>query len=175
MNYVGGGFLPITCEKGEPILILGREHYGKSKGLYADFGGGIDRKKDSNIIDTVLRETREEFYLLIKNIYTLPYVDVPTYSGKYYRLVIGRLDNYSFDYFYLMREHYKQQAKGKYSHLTEMDHLVHIPIKNIIESLANNKKYVKDLEGNKIRLRSRLWLAFKHTAALGIINHVCDK
>lgn len=174
MTYIGGGFLPITCNEGKPILILGREHYGKSKGLYSDFGGGIDRKKDSNIYDTILRETKEEFYLFLRNIYQLPHVDVPTYNGKYYKLVIGRIDDYSFDYFYLMREHYKQQAKGKYSSLTEMDHLIYLPLKNIIKSLSENKKYVMDIDGNKIKLRSRLWRSFKYTAALGIINHVCE-
>lgn len=175
MTYVGGGFLPIICINNNPIIILGREYYGKNKGLYADFGGGIDYKKDSNIYDTILRETREEFYLLIKNIYQLPHVDVPNNNRKYYKLIIGKIDNYSSDYFYLMREHYKQiQGKNKYSCFTEIDKLNYVPLSNIINSILNNSNYVKDINGNNIKLRNRLWNTFKYTSALGIIKHICE-
>ena len=56
----------VKYQSNEPYILLGREYYGKSKGMYADFGGGRDRE-DGSINNTVMREAMEEFYIHIQN------------------------------------------------------------------------------------------------------------
>lgn len=102
MNYVGGGFLCVSNHidsftgKKYPIIILGKEAYGRhAKGKYADFGGGKE-KKDKTIYHTILREVREELYVDLGSVdivKSLPYIDLPIGKrGKKYKLCIGRIE-----------------------------------------------------------------------------------
>lgn len=167
MYYIGGGFL---CIKGQ-YLLLGREFYGKNRGLYADFGGGRD-SSDRNINDTIKREVKEEFYINIENIYQLPYVNIPSRNNKFYKLVIGCIDNYQFDYFYKTRQYFMNLSENKYSKYTEIDKITLVPIINIIQAIQQNKNYIKDTNENKIKLRNRLWKALKYTQLLDIIMNI---
>jgi hypothetical protein len=179
MNYVGGGFLCIIKPNhSEPHLLLGREVYGKNKGLYADFGGGKDHNIDgSHINNTIHREVMEEFYVNINNIYDLPFVNVPIprSNTKFYKLVVGRIDNYQPQYFYEMNHYYKQLSKGKYSKYTEMDKIVLVPLSEIIKAIQSgnrNNSVIKTATNEKIKLRRRLWKAFTETPILGIISSI---
>ena len=73
-----------------------------------------------------------------------------------------------------MNNYYRKKSGGKYSKYAEMDKIILLPLSNIIQAIRENKNYVRGLEGEKIRLRSRLWRAFKNTAALGIVTAISN-
>jgi len=181
MIYSGGGFLCVELYTNpktllqRPAIILGEEAYGKrSKGKYADFGGGHE-KKDANIYHTIYRETFEELYTDLGSsqfVKKLPFVDVKLEKRKerYYKMCIGRIDGITNDVFLQWREYYKNFNNGTYSPYVEIERIRHFYLDDI-ESTINSgiSGAIPDVNGVICLLRSRVTRALENPYTL----HIC--
>ena len=175
-KYIGGGIVvyELYTELGSgfyyPAIVLGEEMYGRQKGKYADFGGGVDKADGGDIEKTIMREAKEELYLDLGSVKMLPKVEL--FSGRkgniirlyQVRLVrINNLDNYEFQ---KIRKFYLEQSKNKYSPWVEIGRIRHFFLYDIYYSLNNGLSKVRDSEGVWCELRPRMLRILKKTKLL---------
>lgn len=154
----GAGILPYAYKNGEPYFLLGRESAGRSKGSWADCGGGALARDGGNVFETAYREFCEEIgynpkkHLYVKRqLYTAPYIEIkkPTWG---YRMYFAKI-------------HYKpaHQFHGD----GEKNKFAWIPAKPFLLFMGNAVAHTKKIptvfnyQGKNYRLRGALRLLFE--------------
>lgn len=148
-HMTGSGLLILTIIDGVPCLSLIQEKFGQKEGTIGDIGGCFDPDLDDNMLDTIIREVREESGLIYQgtNLDLLPQV---------YLLDAAKMPTYRM---YLIENHQYQN-----NHQLSVDEkvtpesvLIHIPVTNI--DPTNNIFVATD--GKQYLATKRIIMAFK--------------
>lgn len=122
-------------------LLLGREFYGKDKGLWSAFGGKLEPSDTGNYESCAFREFHEETMGLFqgKLFYPPARLVITPYSYQYIiHLELG-LEHQACAKFLDLRASYIQQHGETYSPCLEKDQLVIVPFDRLYDYNLRNK------------------------------------
>lgn len=153
MKYHGAGSIIFTTKRGIICALL---PYDISRKQYNDFGGKKDHKH-KDVIDTAQQELFEESgaSIYISKKYFKYYVNVKIGKG-FYRFNFLKINDIKIKKYFDNIKVLKRNGAPKY--WIETNDLRYVPVKNLLK----NSKYVKDINGEKIKLNGRIRIGIKH-------------
>ncbi len=66
LGYYGSGVMFYTIEDNKIFVLLGKRKNRPCKKKYSLIGGGYNKYKDSNLLDTAVRESYEETHIIVE-------------------------------------------------------------------------------------------------------------
>jgi len=156
-NIKGSGLFLLEKYKGVIVVVL----FGIKNFQYDDLGGTID--KNEHYTHTAYREVREES----ANLLNIKPKELLLYANqvklKYYLSFILYVENISFrDYMFNVNIIRNKCKDRKYRCWKETNHMVRIPLVNLLKSMKTNTDYAMDINGKLVRVRGRVFSILKH-------------